>query len=89
MTYDESTAPSLELLVPSMLAVLRGDDAYERIRRDLLSCTLMPGSTVTERANSTGRCNISKFEDVKWGATAGLGLATNRKADDAIAGQAR
>src|ERR1700753_4105570 len=26
----------------------RGQDAYERIRRDLLSCRFMPGSTLTE-----------------------------------------
>ncbi len=50
MTYDESETRSLDLLAPPtpVSTVLRGDDAYERIRRDLLSCKLMPGSTVTE-----------------------------------------
>jgi DNA-binding GntR family transcriptional regulator len=48
MTYDESASSSPDLLTPSVPAVLRGDDAYDRIRRDLLSCKLMPGSTVTE-----------------------------------------
>ncbi len=40
-------------------------------------------------ANSTGRCNISKFVDVKWG-DRGAG-ARNKlgEANDAIAGQAR
>jgi len=52
MTYDESETRAPDPLVPLTSApvstVLRGDDAYERIRRDLLSCKLMPGSTVTE-----------------------------------------
>ncbi|MDQ0623571.1 GntR family transcriptional regulator [Paraburkholderia graminis] len=32
----------------SRAAVSRGDDAYARIRRDILSCRFMPGSTVSE-----------------------------------------
>ena len=48
MTDDEFATPSLATLIPSAPAILRCDDAYERIRRDLLSCKLTPGSTVTE-----------------------------------------
>jgi DNA-binding GntR family transcriptional regulator len=40
---DDGLAESL--VQPSLP---RGDDAYERIRRDVLACTLMPGSIVTE-----------------------------------------
>lgn len=34
--------------VDAASAVPRGDDAYERIRRDILSCRFMPGSIVSE-----------------------------------------
>jgi DNA-binding GntR family transcriptional regulator len=39
-----------ERLLESLVqpALPRGDDAYERIRRDVLACALMPGSIVTE-----------------------------------------
>ncbi|PTB18664.1 GntR family transcriptional regulator [Trinickia symbiotica] len=53
MTQESETAePALcdevSEAVVSASAVSRGDDAYERIRRDILSCRFMPGSTLTE-----------------------------------------
>src|ERR1700712_5430464 len=48
-TADLDSRVSIPPATPESVApIARGDDAYERIRRDVLSCKLMPGSTVTE-----------------------------------------
>ena len=48
MTDDVSAYPPQTRDARHGVAPLRGDDAYARIRHDLLSCRLMPGATVTE-----------------------------------------